>query len=186
MTKRTATVAALVTVFLAAALNARAAATVIVVNVNAPGVGFNDPTPRAPVGGNTGTTLGQQRLIAFQFAADQWGQTLDSPVPIIVQGAFTNLTCTATSAILGAAGTTFIFANFPHVGLAPGPVGPNLWHGSALADKRAGGDLNPGFADIGANFNARLNGDPACLGGRQFYLGLDANHGTNIDLVTVL
>ena len=28
------------------------------------GVGFNDPTTVAPVGGNTGTTLGQQRMIA--------------------------------------------------------------------------------------------------------------------------
>ena len=41
----------------------------VIVNINAPGVGFNDPTPAAPVGGNTGTTLGQQRLIAFEHAA---------------------------------------------------------------------------------------------------------------------
>ena len=33
-------------------------AQIVIVNINAPGVGFNDPTPRAPVGGNTGTTLG--------------------------------------------------------------------------------------------------------------------------------
>ena len=71
-------------------------------------------------------------------------------------------------------------------GLAPGPVDTNLWHGSALADKRAGADLNPGARDITATFNSNLNGNPACLGGRGFYLGLDANHGTDIDLVTVL
>ena len=41
----------------------------IIVNLNPPGVGFNDPTPAGPVGGNTGTTLGEQRLIAFQHAA---------------------------------------------------------------------------------------------------------------------
>src|SRR5690242_19174650 len=47
---------------LGASAPARAAATIVIVNLNAPGEGFNDPTPAAPVGGNTGTTLGQQRL----------------------------------------------------------------------------------------------------------------------------
>ena len=34
------------------------------------GVGFNDATPVAPVGGNPGTTLGQQRLNVYRFVAD--------------------------------------------------------------------------------------------------------------------
>src|SRR5438093_8524133 len=46
------------------------AATITVINNDGPGEGLNDPTPVAPVGGNTGTTRGQQRLIAFQRAAD--------------------------------------------------------------------------------------------------------------------
>jgi hypothetical protein len=37
-----------------------------IVVIDPPGVGFNDPTPATPVGGNIGTTIGQQRLIAFQ------------------------------------------------------------------------------------------------------------------------
>src|SRR5262245_50033932 len=45
------------------------AAVIRVLNKDNPGEGFNDPTPVAPVGGNTGTTLGQQRLLAFQHAA---------------------------------------------------------------------------------------------------------------------
>ena len=141
-----------------------------------------------PVGGNTGTTLGGQRLIAFQHAADIWGQTLDRALPIVVDVAFVSQTCTAAGAVLGSAGTTVIFRDFPQVGLAPGPVAPNLWHSSALSDKRAGGELNPtaGAADIRARFNINLNGNPACLGGRQFYLGLDANHGNDIDLVATL
>ena len=61
---------------------ANAAATIIIVNGNAAGVGFNDPTVAAPVGGNSGTTLGEQRLIAFQAAANKWGATLTSAVPI--------------------------------------------------------------------------------------------------------
>ena len=52
-----------------------AGATITIVNKNLPGVGFNDPTPVAPVGGNPGTTLGEQRLLAFQHAAGIWGAT---------------------------------------------------------------------------------------------------------------
>ena len=54
------------------------AATFVIINKNAPGVGFNDPTPAVPIGGNTGTTVGQQRLIAFQFAANFWASRLSS------------------------------------------------------------------------------------------------------------
>ena len=61
MTKRIPVVAAtLLAISLAGAANARAAATVLIVNGNAAGVGFNDPTPVAPIGGNNGTTLGAQ------------------------------------------------------------------------------------------------------------------------------
>src|SRR4029453_18324894 len=68
--------------------NVHAAAKVTIVNNDGPGEGFNDPTPVVPVGGNPGTTLGQQRLIAFQYAADLWGATLDSNVEIDVRAAF--------------------------------------------------------------------------------------------------
>ena len=40
-----------------------AAATITILNTNAAGVGFNDPTAATPLGGNTGTTVGEQRLI---------------------------------------------------------------------------------------------------------------------------
>src|SRR6185436_8674537 len=63
-------------------------ARITVVNTNEPNVGFNDPTPAAPVGGNTGTTVGAQRLIAFQRAADIWGSLLDSAVEIRIQASF--------------------------------------------------------------------------------------------------
>ena len=56
-----------------AASSASASVTVNIQNNDAAGVGFNDPTPVAPVGGNNGTTLGQQRMNAFQFAANIWG-----------------------------------------------------------------------------------------------------------------
>jgi hypothetical protein len=162
-----------------------AAATISIVNMDGPGEGFNDPTPVFPVGGNTGTTLGQQRLIAFQHAANLWGASIDSDVEIKVQAFFNPLTCTATGAVLGAAGAIQIFAEFPNAELA------QTWYHVALANKLAGVDLAPGDPgtvadDIQALFNSNLNGSPACLGGRKWYLGLDNNHGTDIDLVVVL
>jgi hypothetical protein len=85
----------------------------VIINNNAPGQGFNDPTPAAPVGGNTGTTLGAQRLIAFQYAADFWGARLSSSVTIQVGATFTPLTCSSTSAVLGSAGPSLSFATSP-------------------------------------------------------------------------
>ena len=73
--------------------HARADSSFVIVNTNSPGQGFNDTTPAVPVGGNTGTTRGEQRLIAFQYAADLWGGILDSVVPIRVSAGFASLTC---------------------------------------------------------------------------------------------
>ena len=161
-----------------------ATANIVIVNTNAPGVGFNDPTPAVPAGGNPGTTVGQQRLNAFQYAADIWGSILDSPVTIYIQSSFTPLACTATAATLGSAGPIQVFRDFPNAEL------PGHWYHVALANKLAGFDLSPGpngtsADDIIARFNSNL-GQPTCLPGSGWYYGFDANHGTKIDLVTVL
>ena len=108
-----------------------AAAEIVIVNTNTAGVGFNDPAPATPVGGNSGTTVGQQRLIAFQYAADLWGAILDSPVTINIQSAFQSLPCAATSGTLGAASTIQVFGNFPHAELR------DTWYPVALANKMA-------------------------------------------------
>ncbi len=160
-------------------------ATISIINGDGANEGFNDPTAAAPIGGNPGTTIGQQRLIAFQFAAELWASTLDSNVEIKVDAQFNPLGCTATAATLGAAGTIFIYANFVPAGFFPGPEFANTWYSSALAKKRAGYDINPGSLDIRARFNVNL-GLPGCLPGRGWYYGLDGNHGTQIDLVGVL
>ncbi|HVN76264.1 MAG TPA: PA domain-containing protein [Thermoanaerobaculaceae bacterium] len=154
------------------------AATITIVNGDPAGVGFNDPTVVAPVGGNSGTTLGQQRLIAFQAAADKWGTTLTSTVQINVLATWEALSCTATSAVLGSAGATEVWRN------VTGMV-TDHWYGKAEADKFAGSDLDANTPDIRARFNVNL-GQTGCLTGIFWYLGLDNNHGSNIDLVTVL
>jgi hypothetical protein len=163
---------ALVLALFASANNTFASATIVVINNDGVGEGFNDPTPAAPVGGNAGTTKGQQRQIAFQYAADLWGATLDSNQTIYVVAAFNPL----APNVLGSAGAWDVFSDFPGVGNYPGAEFPQTWYSSALADKRAGVDQDPTSPDINAQFSSNFN----------FYLGLDNNHGPLNDLVTVL
>src|SRR5215468_9506240 len=81
-----------------------ASTTIVIQNNDAAGVGFNDPTVVAPVGGNAGTTLGQQRLNAFQAAANIWGATLTSVPTITIKAQWAALSCTSTTAVLGSTG----------------------------------------------------------------------------------
>lgn len=168
----------------AVSMSASAAATLVIQNLDSAGEGFNDPTPAAPVGGNTGTTLGQQRLNVFQAAANVWGATLTSPITIVIRASFDPLTCTAASAVLGSAGAYNIWSDFPGAAFA------NTWYHQALANKLSGTNLGAGDPvdgqDIQARFNSRLGLFPDCLPGSPFYLGLDNNHGTMIDLFTVI
>jgi hypothetical protein len=161
-----------------------AAATITVVNANAANEGFNDPAAATPVGGNPGTTLGAQRLNAFQHAANIWAGVLESDVEIRVQASFDSLTCTDDSGTLGTTGSIQVVNDFE------GAEFPGTWYVSALANKRAGEDLIPGAPqssadDIRARFNSRL-GEADCLGGLDWYYGLDGNHGDKADLVTVV
>jgi hypothetical protein len=160
---------------------AQASVTINIINGNAPGVGFNDPTPVPAVGGNTATTLGAQRLAAFTYAANIWGAKLTSTVPIRILATFEPLSCSASGATLGAAGAYDIFSDFPNAPKA------NTWYPAALANKLSHVDLSaPGDPHIIAYFNSRLGLFADCLPGSKFYLGLDNNHGADIDFVTVL
>ena len=159
-------------------------AKVTVINIDPQGTGLNDPTPATPVGGNTGTTLGQQRLNAFQAAANIWGRLLDSGVEIRIQASMTPLSCDANSATLASSGPTQIFSDFPVV--SPGVLVPGTWYPSALANKMAGKVVSTNNSnDIRTTFNSNL-GASNCLAGIGWYYGLDDNHGSDIDLITVL
>jgi hypothetical protein len=160
-------------VFVLAALPAFGAATVRVLNADAPGEGFNERTPAIPVGGNVGTTIGAQRQIAFQHAARLWGQTLTSAQIIRVIALFDGLPCTENSAVLGSAGAR-LYA-FPGV---PG-LAPDTWYPAALAEKLTNIDIGALFAwgsnfEVVAFFNSSL-GAPGCLTGSGWYYGLDTN-----------
>jgi hypothetical protein len=147
------------------------------------GQGLDDPTPATPVGGNPGTTRGEQAQIVFKFAADIWGAVLQSDVPVTVSASFAKLSCDATSGVLGSAGTTNIYSF-----AAPAPQGAvaNTWYHSALFDSLAGEDAGNGAADIRARFNGAL-GSTGCLEGSSWYFGLDGKQPAgSIDFLNVV
>jgi hypothetical protein len=179
------TVVLVIAVVVGIAGDAGAQATFVIEVMDGAGEGFNDPTPWTPTGGNPATTLGQARLNAFQYAADIWASCLTSSEPIVVQARMDPQTCTATSAVLGAAGPVTVYAD----GGPPDPPMPipNTWYAQALANAIAGTDLVGGEPDIGATFNSNLNGDPGCLQGAGWYYGYDGNPpGNDIDFISVV
>jgi hypothetical protein len=151
-----------------------------------PGVGFNDPTPVAPSGGNPGTTLGEQRLAAFHYASAIWAAHVQSTVPIRISASFANLACSPTGGVLGSAAPRGFRRDFAPQPPAPGPFLPNTWYVEPLADKLAGYDLAPDQYDIFAQFNGAI-GTPGCLEGFNWYYGFDGNtSGQQIDLIITL
>ena len=153
------------------------AATIVVV----PGAGFADATPRAPEGGNPGTTIGAQRLFAFQAAANAWGAMLSSAQTITVNANFESLECTEFSGQLGSAGPTnfFLITVAGTQRLVPVP----------LAEAMTGTNLNGASPEIDANFNLALDLEsPDCLGGNRWYYGVSGPtpNGTSAFFPTVL
>ncbi len=170
------------------AFGAAQAATINIVSRDKPGTGFDDPTPVAPVGGNAGTTLGQQRWNVYRYVADIWEKQLSSDVTITVSAGWEALTCTASSAVLGSASAWNAWYNFTGASKA------NTWYPQALANKIAGVNLSEGQPDDGSGygnvdiktqFNINL-GKPDCLAGSGFYLGLDGAAGTQVNFVETL
>ena len=165
---------------LAACAGPACAAHFILINLDGPGEGFNDPTPVAPVGGNDGATLGQQRLKVFQTAGAIWGTYLQSDIDIVVEARFDPLTpCDSTSGVLGSAGAVNAASDFTNAPIA------NTWYSIALANKLSGTDLAPGQSDITARFNSSVD-NSTCLGNVSWYYGFDHNEGQDEDLLAVV
>ncbi len=156
------------------------AATITIVNTNAPGVGFNDNTLVSPIGGNPATTLGAQRLFVFQYAANLWGSILPSNVEIRVSASFASLSpCTATSGVLGSTTTNGFYANFTNA-----PLSGTLYN-QALANKLAGTDQDAALNDMTTTFNSDVD-NSTCLGTTNWYYGIDGNEGSNVELLPVV
>ena len=153
---------------------------ITIVNLDGANEGFNDNTPAAPVGGNIGTTLGEQRLIVFQYVANIWESIISSNVEIKVEAKFDILTCSSSSAVLGSAGATQVFRDFPNAPVA------STWYSVALANSLAGSDLSTS-PDIAATFNSEIDNNNNCLNNTNWYYGIDGNKPANsIDLLSVV
>jgi cysteine-rich repeat protein len=138
-------------------------------NILAYGRGFTDPTRVVPVGGNMGTTRGEQRRLALQFAANIWGKLLDSNVPIEVRVNFHEMGCGEGRFKLASATTGGM------VVFDSEPIGePGIAYPYALANRLAGADLDPHLPDIDMNVNTSVD-DEVCSSPslRGFYYGLD-------------
>ena len=152
---------------------------IIVINGDGAGVGFNDPTPATPVGGNPGTTIGQQRLNVIQAVAERWQNSININVDIRVSARFLSLApCDATSGVLANANPVESPSDFP------GAPQSGVRYPIALANTLANQDLSPASDDIIIRFNLDID-KSTCLGDSSWYYGLDANEGTNVDMFTV-
>lgn len=138
-----------------AGISTAQAADIIPVVTDPANFGYNDNTPAAPVGGNPGTTKGQQRRIVAQYAAALWGSVLESDEPIFVQARFLSL----ATGVLGSAGAVTAHGNFANAPFS------NTYYHAALADSLAGMDLSPTTYDIQSQFSTNFT----------FYYGLDDN-----------
>lgn len=155
-----------------------AATRISIVNSNTRCSGFNDPTPASASGGNYGMTMGQQRLNAFQYAANLIAQHLVGSTEIRVDAQMNALGGSRYSAVLGQAGPMSVARDF-----SGAPVS-NTYYPIALAEAIYGADLNNG-SDIVAEFNSDLD-SPEVLGSYSWFYGFNQTGGGNIDYVTVV
>ena len=113
------------------------------------------------------TGFSTEAQTAFQYAVDIWSAVITSDVPIVIDATWEDL----PGNTLGSAGATGLWYNF---GGAPFT---GVLYPSPLADKLAGSDLDPGSADMVANFDS----------GTDWYYGLDGNTPfAQYDLVSVV
>lgn len=143
---------------------------------------WTDTTAATPIGGNNGTTLGQQRKNALAQATTELVTQLGIPTTVTVQACGAHLGGDDKSATLAHAGATSFFYDEPHY---PSPSLPQkyTWYPSTAATRLNGSSLC-GFAggtctgsnndEIAATFNMDI-GTSTVLNGEKFYLGLDPN-----------
>ena len=157
----------------------------VIVNNDGTAEGLNDPTPRAPTGGNVGTTLGEQRLIALEFIGDLLGDKLNSAVPIRVNVRFDpDINCTPTMGTLAAAGPTTLGMFRSQDGQPPRGAIADTLYPVALANALAGRDGDP-RADVNVEVNSSVDNNPGCLGTTNWYYGLDNDPpGNDIDFLS--
>ena len=123
--------------------------------------------PRWVVHYDAGFNANPAAKTAFQAAVDQWAKLVYSPVPISIDASFTAL----PSGVLGSAGPTNLFRDFPGAPLA------GTYYPSALANAKYGSDIDPNTSDIDATFSSSFP---------SFYFGTDGNTAGKVDFESVV
>jgi hypothetical protein len=136
------------------------------------GVGFDDPTPVAPVGGNPGTTRGEQRLNALLEAARLVDEFLPGDVTI---DASVQFFAYSSAGILASAGVSTYYygqdtSEFGKVGVL---------YPAALARQL----MTP--PPTGNTFGVSFNSTRDTLSSGKWYYGFDQQGGSDIDFITV-
>jgi hypothetical protein len=138
--------------------------------------GWSDTTPRAPLRGNAGTTLGEQRRNAMQEAARLMAEELRPNAPIRMQLCWSDTlkfetTETSCSGTLAQAGPRFILIDNPGGGIdVPALDSRYVVQASSVAAhqtgtarcRAAGGDCRTYAPDVRATFSTRW--DSATIG----------------------
>lgn len=149
--------------------------------------GFTDNTFLAAVGGNPGTTLGQQRKRSFIKAAKIIADSLQYTVAgstLVVDASFSSLFCETLSATLGSAGAT----SYNGLSVAGAKWAANTFYPLGLWSELNGTDQKASAgetADISADFNANI-GSTGCLDNGGWYYGYDSPPVNSTGFVTVL
>ena len=141
-----------------------AQADIIIVNQNDPDKGLNDPSERTPIGGNTGETLGEQRLNVLFEAARILNESLDIKYDVHVGSQFTVLPCSDDGTVLGQAGASDYYLDYSNGSVVP----------YALANHILDRDLNGSGLEIDTQFNSALDNQNGCTAGLSWYYGFDS------------
>jgi hypothetical protein len=104
--------------------------------------GWNDSTPAAPVRGNSGTTLGQQRRLALQEAARLLGEELRPRASIRIQACWENQEFGENGGVLAQARPNFLLVDDPGLDLPFGALDARyVTQTAAVAAHQAGTPL---------------------------------------------
>ena len=154
---------------------------------------WSDATAVATVNGNPGTTLGDQRKNALQYAVQQLATQLNTPVPITVHACWAHLGGTATRATLAHASSTslaFTDTSFPMSWLAK----RYTWYtntqiarmGGTTPCGALGGSCDGVDGDVvEITFNSDI-GTASVLGGSPFYFGYTSdNSSSSSDFIAI-
>ncbi len=155
---------------------------------------WTDTTAADAIGGNPGTTLGEQRKNALQYAANELATQLNLPIPITLHACGAHLGGDNKSAVLAHATALTYFVSttdFPVPGLAkkytwyPGTVAVRL-AGTSMCGLAGGSCSGANNEEIEATFNMDF-GTADVLNGEKFYLGYDASQkpAKDVDFITI-